>query len=402
MQKENKDKLFWIINTCILFLYAVDIFGFPNKLAIIWIGFVGIYCWKTKIAIKIDIKTILLAAAMFSHAAIYKYYNPDFSTGLILSLGLVPVLFYLLGRQLIGIISVNNKRYEYKAEILTVVISVGMFIHALLNFYVWLQGDRGKFWDDFWPDMMCTISTRHSFLSVAIVSLIAYGLFYFTPKWYYSILLLVMAVIANGINVMYDNRMVLAITVVILGMNAVIYLYLNRKSKKTWCIALGIFVAGVLLAALVLGMNLGGIKDTQYYRNLVMRDGGIIRNIRFQIHAKAISQLLSHWKGGATMELLGFSVAHNYWLDLANQTGLASFIPMVLFTVSGLVDMIKLILNENISNKLKYLLPSVFMAIFSYHYMEVGGMNQPNFVLYFTFMAGIIYQVQRCAKSGQQ
>ena len=397
IKKWNYDKFFWIINTVILFCYAIDIGGFPNKLAIVWIGLAGLYCWKKKYIIKLNIREVLLAIGMVCHAAIYKYYSPDFSLTLTLSLAVVPVLFFLLGRQMVRGMS-DGLGFERRAEIVTMAIAVGMFVHALLNFYVWTQEHSGSFWDDFWPDQLCTVSTQHSFLSVAVVSLIAYAFYYITKKWYYSIFILLIALIGNIINILCGNRMVLAITAVILGMNGVIYVYLNRKEKRTWYIVLATVAGVAAFTFIILGLNLGGIKDTQYFYNLINKDGGIIHNIRFQIHAEAASQLLSHWKGGGTMMMAGLNSAHNYWLELANRTGLASFIPTVAFTVIALIDVIKLILDKNISAKLKYLLPSVFMSLFLYHYMEVGGTARPDYFLYVTVMAGVVYQTRREAR----
>ena len=397
----NYSKLFWIINAVILFCYAIDIGGFPNKLAIVWIGLAGLYCWIKKNIIKLNIREILLAIGMVCHAAIYRYYSPDFSLTLTLSLAVIPVLFFLLGRQMVRGMT-DGLSFERRAEIVTMAIAVGMFVHDLFYLYVWTQGHEGAFWNDFWPDQLCTVSTQHSFLSVAAVSLAAYAFYYMTRKWYYSVLILLMVLSGNIINILYDNRMVIAITAVILAINGVIYIYLNRKEKRTWYIAL-IALAGMsALAFIILGLNVGGIKDTAYYNNLIHRDGGILNNIRFQIHAEAVSQLLSHWKGGGTMMMAGFNSAHNYWLELANRTGLASFIPTVAFTVIALIDVVKLILDKNISAKLKYLLPSVFMSLFLYHYMEVGGTARPDYFLYVTVMTGIIYQTGREAREAAQ
>ena len=64
IKERNFDQLFWIINVVILFCYAIDIGGFPNKLAIVWIGLAGLYCWRKKYLIKLNIREILLAVGM--------------------------------------------------------------------------------------------------------------------------------------------------------------------------------------------------------------------------------------------------------------------------------------------------------------------------------------------------
>lgn len=400
-KRKNITETVWWLNVVILFLYAVDLFGFSNKVAIIWIGLVGLYYLVKRNVIKPDIKIMILTAAMLIHAITYKRYNSDYGWNLILSLALIPELFYFLGRQLANDKD-NHAKSEWKAEIVVMAICVGTFIHALLNFYMWVQGHDGKLWNDFWPDMLCTISTRHCFLALGVAALVAYAVYSWNKKWYYSVAVLALAAIGNGINILYDNRMVLVITAAVLAMNMIIYLYLNRKRKQAWYLAAGILIVSIVAVGLVLGLDIGGIRESQYYHNFFGRDGGIFKNVRFQIHATAASQILTHWKGGGTMEGLGVGGAHNYWLNLANDTGIVTFLLMTIFTISALVDTVKLILNPKVSDKIKYLLPSVFMAIFLYHYMENGATNHPGFVLYLTFMAGVIYQVQHCAKEGKQ
>lgn len=218
-------------------------------------------------------------------------------------------------------------------------------------------------------------------------------------KWYYGVAILACALIANVINILYDNRLVLVLTAIVLCMNVVICIYLNRTSKKVIYFCIGAVLALLLCIALVVGLNVGGIKETPYFIRLTARDGGILHNIRFAGHAKAASQLFSHWKGGGTMDLLGLNHAHNYWLEMANQTGLASFIPVVLFTLGAFFDTIKVVLNKNVSHKIKYLLPSVLMGIALYLYVELGGVDRPDYFLYFTLMAGIICQFRKCAES---
>ncbi|MCI8597342.1 MAG: hypothetical protein HFJ10_02705 [Lachnospiraceae bacterium] len=398
MKELDKEKIFWIGNVFILFLYAVDLFGFRNKLAIVWIVLAGLYCVVMKTAVKLDIKAVILTVGMFAHAAIFKHYYPEWSITLILSMAVVPALFYLLGRQLIGKVSKDNP-FETKAEIIAVAVTIGMFIHALLNFYAWTQGHNGKYWDDFWPDVLCQITTEHSFLAVTIAALIAYGIYYTTKKWYYGVAILACALTANVINILYDNRLVLVLTAIVLCMNVVICIYLNRTSKKVIYFCIGAVLALLLCIALVVGLNVGGIKETPYFIRLTARDGGILHNIRFAGHAKAASQLFSHWKGGGTMDLLGLHHAHNYWLEMANQTGLASFIPVVAFTLGAFYDTVRVVLNKNVSHKIKYLLPSVLMGIALYLYVELGGVDRPDYFLYFTLMAGIICQFRKCAES---
>ena len=49
IKKVNFEQLFWCANAVILFCYAIDIGGFLNKIAIVWIGLAGVYCWRKNI-----------------------------------------------------------------------------------------------------------------------------------------------------------------------------------------------------------------------------------------------------------------------------------------------------------------------------------------------------------------
>lgn len=395
------EKMFWLFNLVVLFLYAVDIFGFPNKIAIVWIGIAGLYyIWRRK-AVSLDLKTVLLTIGMFSYAALFKYHNPEWNITLILSFGIVPVLFYLMGRQLVGI-TANNPNYARKAELSVVAISFGMFIHAILNYTVWMKGEViNKRWPDFWPDNFADIATEHSFLSVVAAALLAYGIYYLTKKWYYGLVVILCAFIGNYINIKMDNRMVLVITVLILFVNFLIYLYLNRNDRKMLFRVSAIVCILILLAGIFWVCNIGDIQNNIYVQHLITRNGGIIHNVRFEVHAKAASQLLSNWKGGANMELGTLGHTHNYWLEMANQVGLIPFIPTVIFTVMSLVDVIRLVLNDAVSDGIKYILPSALISVFLYLYVEVGGIGTPDYWVFFTVLAGIVSQAVKCAGTGR-
>ena len=396
-KKWKTDKVIWIINVVILFCYAMDILGFPNKLAIVWIGLAGLYYIWNKKAINFDLKTLLLVIGMVSYAAIFKYYNKEWSISLILSFGVIPVLFYLIGRQLVGKVR-EDSAYINKAEILVIMIAFGMFVHALLNYTVWLRQGSGRRWPDFWPDNFAEIATEHSFLSVVMGGLIAYGIYYITKKWYYGIVIIIFATLANYINIKVDNRLVLVTTIAVLGVNFLIFLFLNRANKRML-----LYIAVLVCTVLVLGMlfwgfNIGNIRDSIYVQHFLTRDGGILNNIRFRGHAMAASQLFSNWKGGAAMDLGGLDHAHNYWLEMANQAGLVPFIPTVIFTLLSIIDAFRLVIAPEVPERIKYLLPSALVSVFLYFYVEVGGIGTPDYWVFFTVLAGIISQTLKCVK----
>lgn len=186
--------------------------------------------------------------------------------------------------------------------------------------------------------------------------------------------------------------MVLAVTMLIAIVAVFLYIYFNRRDKEK--------IKKILILALVIGLlgagiivfNIGGIRNTSYYDNFISRDGGIIGNVRFKMIWEMLQLLPSHWKGGATVHLYGMNAIHNYWLQVANDTGIFTFILWMIFNISALYSTVKVVISPHIKEGLKYALVLMLVAAASYLMMEIGGSGRSTYIIFYIMLVAIMKQ----------
>ena len=118
--------------------------------------------------------------------------------------------------------------------------------------------------------------------------------------------------------------------------------------------------------------NLGDCQS--YLKNSFWsRDGGIFNNVRFHAQFSAIEQLFDYPLGGRKMSLPeNMYFVHNVWLDMANASGIYSFLCILVYTIYTLADLVKLILNKRIADETKYLLVSAYFSLWLYYMVETA------------------------------
>lgn len=396
----KKEKLILMrkLNMLILFLFSIRIFSFPNCIVMLWLTLFGLFYYRERKKKIFDEMAFLLLLGMFFHGILYRAGGEHLKFVKMVEIVVLPFLFYIFGKQMVDLAG-RGKIQESNVKKILLIVSSGMFLLNLLEFYSFSNGSliAPKIAQDFWTGREL-YTTEFSFLAVFLVPLLFYTILFFREKTYVKIVLLLEIVVVNWMNIKLDNRMALSITIALLVINMLIFVYINKGNLKKMRNFLMVFVGLCILAILCLVLNVGGIKESTYYQNFISRDGGILKNVRFQIFISVIFQMPQHLLGGSKMDIAPFSHAHNFWLQMYNDTGILSFICIVTFTVLSLINVFKLIGNQKISQELKYLLPSIYFGIACYLMMEVGGRGIPDFFVFFTFISGMINQMLTSTK----
>lgn len=388
---------YYFINLAALFLLALHFGGYAGKKVIVWAALMIACAVLLNKRLELDRMFWVLAAAMILYGLIFRslsryqteYWQVRFSFAGVVGPSLS---IYLVCQQAAW------KQKQERIELLLLSICVGTFIYSVLNHWVYMQEGftgNGRIWNEYWTHGF-RHATEFSYWGVFIVGLVGYGLYCFTErKWLQGGIVFILIAAENIIHIMVDNRMVIMVTVVAAVISALLYLYFNRKDrKKLFLLLLGIlFIIAVIL--FVIAANVGGIKNSTYYNHFITRDGGIIRNVRFQMIWEAILLLPSHWKGGGTMVVAGFEVVHNYWLQVANDTGIFPFALWMVFNVALIVSLVKCVRNPAISMRIKYMMTPLAGAVMAYLSMEQGGHGQGEYILFYVMLAAIIRQLEK-------
>lgn len=384
--------IYWYINVFLLFLLSLHVGGYSEKRVIKWaiIGVIGFAFLNKKIILDWNILILLFALVVYSF--IFKYYFGDidyFSWWNMEDVILPPILMYILCKQLVW------KQSERRVEIIILVICLGTFFYSILNHTVYLQEGfllGGRIWNDFWTHQP-VYATEFSYWGVFIVGLLGYGIYCMHKrKWIQGITICLCVIIENYIHIIVGNRMVLMVTIVVAGINVLLYVFLNRKNRNKVRKVLYGAISILAIAVSIMAFNIGGIRNSTYMEQFFHRDGGILKNVRFQMIWEAILMLPSHWKGGGTMHAAGFNMVHNYWLQVANDTGIFPFVFWMAFNILGLAAIIRLIISPQISAKMKYMIVPVFGAIVSYLMMEIGGQGKSDYIIFYVMLISILNQ----------
>lgn len=394
---EKYNTIYYYINLIALFLLSVHFGGYAGRRVGIWaVLMLACAVWLNK-RLELDRMFWILAAAMVWHGVVFsslpryqtEYWKIRFS---FFGAVCIPLLVYLVCQQ------VARRQKQEKIEWLFLSICLGTFVYSILNHWVYLQdgfSNGGRIWGEFWSRGV-RHATEFSYWGVFIVGLIGYGLYCFTEKkWLCGSIVCSLIIVENIIHIMVDNRMVVMVTVVAAAVSLLLYVYFNRRNKKKLLIVLlGIFlVAAVFL--FMIAANVGGVRDTAYYTHFVSRDGGIIRNVRFRMIGEALLQLPSHWRGGGDIIAAGFNVIHNYWLQVANDGGIITFILWMIFNAALIISLIKCVKNPRIAMRIKYMIVPLTCAVVSYLSMEQGGHGEGEYILFYLMTAALVRQLEK-------
>ena len=220
-------------------------------------------------------------------------------------------------------------------------------------------------------------------------------------KWLKGLLLLFLVAIENYIQIAVDNRMVICITVVSLTVSLLLFLYLNINDKIKIKKTIFLILAVVAMTFFVVAINLFDIQSSSYLHNFISRDGGILKNNRFQMIYEAIIMLPSHWKGGATMWAAGNAWVHNYWLQVANVSGIIPFSLWMIVNISAMIDTIKVMRCQCISDEIKFMVIPLISAIVGYLMMEPGGTELNRYIIFYVLLIALMKQIvanKTCSK----
>ena len=384
----KKEKLPYCCMLLFLFAAFMEAFGFKNRYMLVCLVLSIGYClWRQK-KIILDVRELILFITFFLYAWIAKKS--------LLSVTLLPVLFSYLAKLMVY----NMEGLKKKEKLIWYMIGVmvlGLCIHGLLNFGELVReygfaGSKGiRHWGDFWHPERRVPATQQNFYVLPIVAVLFPAVYFIKKHVKVCAVSILMGVVSLWLSLWTDSRIPLLVFAVVLAWELLLFAGMNRERTRIikWC---GILFAGAALflifAAVAMQQNWFGIQNTHLYQ-IIMRDGGILNNIRFKAQFEAIKQLFTYPMGGYQMSL-GLSSTHNVWLDMANAAGLIPFIGLLTYTGLSLYDIIRLLGLKNVSQKLKYVLSGIYLAFVLYYMVEPALEANVFLLLPWVYVNGMI------------
>ena len=396
--RETANVILYLAGFIMLFLISLHYQGYVEEDIIRWAVIFLICSVLINRRLEVDLEFLILLSALVSYGIVFSHYysNTEYwQNWRFQDTVWPPVLMYLLCRQLCW------KQKEKRLEGLLLAVCFGTFLYSVLNHTIYMKEGfpyGGRIWDEYWTHSM-RYATEFSYWGIFITGLSGYGVFCLSrKKWIQGLLICILVVVENYIQIVVDNRMVLMVTIVVAAVSAVLYAYLNRNDRKKLKILVLSTAAMVAVILIILAANVGGVRDTTFFINLMTRDGGILKNIRFQMMWEAMCMLPSHWKGGGTMYPAGLNCVHNYWLQAANDTGIFTFILWMIFNISMLASLFTCIRSSKISQKIKYMIVPLMAAVISYLSLEIGGQGESEYIIFYVMIVAILRQLVKNEK----
>ena len=368
------------------FLYALIGSEFFHGNNIYVIALMIVLLINRKFIIRIDKMWLLLAVTGITYAVIYQYNMGTMGLATIMTRIISPLLLYLVGLNTVCYMSSKIKTYW-------LIISFASFAHCFANTIknrsINILSIEGRMLSDIYGGEITATLQNLGFIFVC--GLLFYACFVERKK--YIRIAIIAAVICSAIgSVLTASRTVLYFIVVCFCFSLILFLKLNsNKRKKTNILAMIIFAVIVMISAV--WVNAFGINDRLMSTALGIRlnvngTSGVFDNLRWE-YARSIIEMIPLYPMG---NIPYPHYAHNFWLDVAKETGIIPFVGYVLFYVISVVHIVRSIKNKVFDDEMKqFLIPFLLafsVALFTEPIMQGTPFIFSLFALYVGMISG--------------
>lgn len=274
---------------------------------------------------------------------------------------------------------------------MTVLLSVGPFIHYLLNMIDnWGVSERNTI--DFWAKTVLS-ATNQAAMSCMAISISIGALFAKVEKKYkwLSVAVLLLGAIYN---LTLAGRTIFAI-IVIVAVISCIYLYVNSKRSRKSKIVLSIVLiaAGLVLCYIydAFGLKSAIVESNFYYRFFgknayhdIESDTRMARKLLF------ITHFSTGILGGARLRNSGIGYAHDIILDTFDEAGLVAFVAMVVFLIRSGRVFWRFMKLSKIQMASKQIVMSLYIAQLLQFIVEPVLQGAPWMFAMFCFQSGML------------
>ncbi|MDI4650332.1 hypothetical protein [Cohnella hashimotonis] len=210
----------------------------------------------------------------------------------------------------------------------------------------------------------------------------AISLLFTNIKLRYKMLVLLLPIMSIYGNSALLNRTPMYIGFIVIISCLSIYFF-NKKLKLRDYFA---FSVVLLLLFYVYNRYTSFITNSDILQRIFSEE---LQSSRYTLWKEGFVGLIMHPLGGLKTELEG-NFTHNFWLDIGNYVGVFPVILIIVFQIRHASSILKLI-KANIE---RYLIVSLFIAIFVSSFVEPVLIASPVFVAYILYVCGYLKTIQ--------
>lgn len=391
---KEKTQTITFYGVCIfLFCYFLRIFNMPNELTLIAGAILCLVLLIQQEKFRIDLGVCLLTTTLGSY-----YVVINGTSGLFYSILYIPLVIYEIGNYMACAIE-KKKNQDQKLQLLVMLLVIGFSIHGILNSYMWYAGyavPGTRRWPDFWNGNIVP-GTQHVAYFMPVMALFVPAVLYFRKRTVLNIIAILLTVFFGYTALSTRSRMTVLIFAIVIFLQLLLYMVYEwntvkklLKSKWLWIACIGI------IAGMAAGFFL--MKDMPVmvaFINNLGKDGGILKNVRFQAQRLALKQIFCYPMGGYQMYLGGLGQAHNAWLDIANAAGVIPFFGFTAYTIYSILNLYGFLKRKDFSSETKLAVMGIYCSFFLYFTVEPALEASIHWVTPWLFLNGIVCGSQK-------
>ena len=297
-----------------------------------------------------------------------------------------------------------NEEVENQLVRLIVAVSLGTFLHLMLNFLINMDQQIGRNTIDIWTGKMLA-ATGQTALACMMIGCSLGVLLSGTSEVKHKILASVAVLLMLLYNMILAGRTMIALTAIIFAVLLLNYLHHFQASGKTIRLILTVFAA-VLLILVCYHQNLLGIRDVVLNSNLYERffgasNMGILEDTRSSIRSKYIEYMPQYFLGGSHIRQATGTHAHELYLNVYDEAGIFAYFAVIGLVVSAAIHLLRFLRQANISFVTKQIMLGVFLAINIMFFLEPVLLGMPWLIVWLCLLHGSVSRYNHILK-GQE
>ncbi|CVH79329.1 hypothetical protein BN3662_03350 [Clostridiales bacterium CHKCI006] len=313
----------------------------------------------------LNLELLILVCCFTTYFYSYlKYYDLSFLYSFSVYF-LSPLIAYFIGLNIYKIPGISIEKIIYS-------LSLGYFTYGFLNFINTPQVIlNSRQIINFWSSDFLTATLQGSFYTL-ISSLLFYSIF-ISKKKSIKVLTLLASSFSVYASIQSASRTLLVIFFITFIANILLFTKLKKENFSKKIIAITFLALIALFITISYNNNWLGIQEL--ISSLPISNRTDIQSgldtPRYEYMIESLKYIFSPFQGGGLItKQLGISYIHNLWLDTVNTVGLVPGAILLIYSVSTLLNILKLIKSNNICLEYKHLFFSLYLSSLMEFFVE--------------------------------
>lgn len=292
---------------------------------------------------------------------------------------------------LFGYMFITERGFDGLFKII-MMLSFGMTAHGILNFiYNIVTGYnyRSGIALDVFSGTVSSVTSQAA--NFTLFAALAFWLIFIQEKLYLRIISAAVFLIILYYDVCIGGRTFLILSFFSLVFCTVMYISLFLRNRDFFKKGIALILILIILFVIIIiayDYNWFSVRTTfasTYLNTRLVRGSNIADDKRLEQKLKYIEHMGEFlWGGHSISNKYNLAYAHDIWLDNYNETGIISFIALIVLSINSIIHFIKISLLKAIEGKYRIVFINVLIIILAQFFVEPVMQSLP--ILFFAFI----------------